>query len=392
MIEHSATVESKLLLPDGPQYKALLIDNTTSLNPENARQVLSYANLGLPVVIIGDPPSQPQSLYNNHIQATAQVANTMQEIMSLETTKQVSSQSEAPAALKSLGVDPSVRYSTSSNVSTITTKRRLSETDHVYFIYTSAAVNERISLEGEGFPLALNLWTGQVTPIAAFNVAAGYTEFNISLDENAAQAIYLGRRNPYGISSPTRHVTATDAQAVAISGRLFLRSGKNGTYAASLSDGETVRVRFDGIPAPVSPTSWTLSVEDWSPAYVNETGSKSSFTAKDTLPIIKLNTLKSWADIAALESASGIGTYRTTVELYLGNGTAKGGESMGVLLAVGKVGGSHGLKINNIAVDGVELVSPGPLDITSYLRNGVNGMLSSWTTKSHDPLVFGFPS
>lgn len=375
MTEYSATVENKLLLPDGPQYKALLIDNTSSLNPDSARQILSYAKLGLPIVIIGDPPSQPQSFYNNLTQATAQVASTMQEIMSFKTTTQVSSQSEAPAALKSLGVDPSVRYSTSSNVSTITTKRRLSESEHVYFIYSSSALNERISLEGEGFPLALNLWTGQVTPIAAFNVVAGYTEFNISLGENAARAIYLGKRNPYGISSPSRHVTATDAQAVATSGHLFLRSGKNGTYAASLSDGEAMRVSFDGIPAPVSPTSWTLSVEDWSPLHVNETGRNSSLTTKNALPSIKLNALRSWADIAALENASGIETYRTTVELSLANGKSKGGESIGVVLDVGEVGGSHGLRINNIAVDGVELISPGPLDITSYLQNGLNGMV-----------------
>lgn len=351
-----------------------MIDNITTLNLDSAKQILSYAKSGLPVVIVGDTPSQPQSFCNDCAKVKAQIEETFKSIMALKTTKQVSSQSDAPAALKALGIDPCVQYSLSSNVSTITTKRRISDSETIYFVYSSSAITETISLEGEGYPLMLNFWTGEVTPIAAFDAAGGYTKVNLTLGENAAQAIYLGKRNTYGVSNLSKHVTATDAEVFAESGNIFLRSSKNGTHTATLSNGKTVSVKFDDVPAPISPTSWTLSVEDWSPLSINETGLNSSLTSKTILPSIKLNSLTSWTNITGLESASGIGTYSTTVDLSLDQSSQNSGENVAVFINFGDVEGSWGLKINNVQVDGVDFLSPTPLEVTSYVKNGLNGM------------------
>jgi hypothetical protein len=356
-----------------------LIDNTTSLNLDSARQVLSYAEAGLPVVIVGDAPSQPQSFCADCPEIKAQIEQTFKSIMSLKTTKQVSSQSGAPAALKALGIDPSVQYSTSSNVSTITTKRRIDESESIYFVYSSGAITETMFLEGEGYPLMLNFWTGEVTPIAAFDTASGYTEVNVTLGENAAQAIYLGKNNPYGLSNLSKYVTATDAEAFAELGNIYLRSSKNRTCSAKLSNGKIISHTFGNVPLPVSPTTWTLSIEDWSPLSVNKTGLSSSLTSKTTLPSIKLNTLRSWSNITGLESASGIGIYKTTVDLSLSRSEKSSKESLAVFINLGDVGGSWGLKINNVQVEGVDFLTLGKLDITSYVQNGLNGMhLSLW--------------
>ncbi|KAL4805214.1 hypothetical protein BDV18DRAFT_153020 [Aspergillus unguis] len=367
--EYSATVKNRMLLPDGPQYRALLINNITSLNLESAKQILSYAKSGLAVVIIGEAPSQPQSFCTNCSKVKHQIQQTFNEITSLKTTKSVNSQSEAPAALKALGIDPSVRYSSASNVSTITTKRRISESESVYFIYSSSAINETVSLKGEGYPLTMNFWTGEVSPIAAFNINNGYTEVNLSLGTNAAQAIYLGKKNPYGLANLRKHVVTTDAEALVDSGKLFLRSSQNGSYTAQLSNGKTASVDFD-VPAAVIPTSWTLSVEDWAPMSVNETGLNSSLTSKTILPSIKLSTLKPWTNITGLQYASGIGTYKTTVDLSLREN--KGSDNLSVFIDFGDVEGSWGLKINNREVEGVDFLSGAPLDVTSYVKDGSN--------------------
>lgn len=328
-------------------------------------------------MIVGSIPSQPQSFCIECAEFKVQIEEIFKTIMSFKTTKQISSQSDAPAALKALGVDPSVRYSTSSNVSTITTQRRISDSESIYFIYSSSTITETISLKGEGFPLMLNFWTGEVTPIAAFETAGGYTKVKLTLGESAAQAIYLGKRNPYGISNLSKHVTATDAEVFAESGNLFLRSNRSGIHTARLSNGKTVSVNFDDVPAPISPTSWRLTVEDWSPLNSNQTGFNSSLTLKTNLPAIELNSLKSWTNITGLESASGIGIYKTTLDISLDKICKNSAETLAVFIHFGDVGGSWGLKINNVQVDGVDFLSSGPLEVTSYVRNGLNGTFLS---------------
>ncbi|PYH42961.1 uncharacterized protein BP01DRAFT_403856 [Aspergillus saccharolyticus JOP 1030-1] len=370
--KYSATVKNKHLLPDGPRYKALLIDNTTYLDLDSARQIRSFAESGLPVVIVGDAPSRPQSLCTDCSKTKAQIEEIFKSILSLKTTKQVSSQADASAALQLLGIYPSVRYSTSSNVSTITTRRRISDSESIYFVYSSAALTETVSLEGEGYPFTLNLWTGDVTPIAAFDTADGYTRVNLSLGENAAQMLYLGNKNPYGLANLNRYVTATDADVFAQSQNIYLRTSKNGTHTAKLSDGKSVSVAFSNVPAPITLSSWTLSVEDWSPSTVNETGLSSSLTSKVTLPSIHLDSLKSWTNISGLESASGIGTYKTTVNLSLGSSNQSAGETLAVFINFGDVEGTWGLKINNVQVNGVDFLGSAPLEITSYVKNGSN--------------------
>ncbi|RAH68886.1 uncharacterized protein BO66DRAFT_439892 [Aspergillus aculeatinus CBS 121060] len=370
--EYSATVRNKHLLHDGPRYKALLIDNTTYLDLESARQVRSFAESGLPVVIVGDAPSRPQSFCTNCSETKAQIEEIFKSILSLRTTKKVSSQADAPAALKLLGIYPSVRYFTSSNVSTITTRRRISNSESIYFVYSSTALTETVFLEGEGYPLMLNLWTGDVTPIAAFDTAGGYTSVNLSLGENAAKMLYLGNRNPYGLPNLDRYVTATNADVVAQSQNIYLRTSKNGTHTAELSNGKSVSVTFSNVPSPIILSSWILSVEDWSPSIVNETGLNSSLTSKVTLPSIHLNSLKSWTNISGLESASGIGTYKTTVELSLGSSDQSSGETLAVFLNFGDVGGSWGLKINNVQVNGVDFLRSAPLEVTSHVKSGPN--------------------
>ncbi|KAJ5691930.1 hypothetical protein N7462_001353 [Penicillium macrosclerotiorum] len=275
----------------------------------------------------------------------------------LKNSKQVSTQSDAPAALQALGVSPIVKYSSSANVSMIATRHRLTS----------------IQLEGEGYPLAFNLWTGEVVPIAAFSTNGGYTSVNISLGENGAQAIYLGQNNPYGVTNLKKHVTTTDAEIVADkSNSLYIRASKNGTYSASLSTGKLVHETFNAIPTPVELSSWLLSVEDWAPRITNETGLQSSFTTKTILSSVKLDGLKAWPNIMGLEYASGIGIHKTTIQLSLEQ-TKFAEDSLGVRINLAEVEGSWSLKINGVHVDGIDFMVSAPLDVTSYVREGSNG-------------------
>ncbi|RDW78827.1 uncharacterized protein DSM5745_05679 [Aspergillus mulundensis] len=369
LAEYSATVKGGRLIPEGPKYKALVLRNVTSLNIDSARNILSYAKEGLPIVIVGSTPTQTQSLCTSCKEASLQLNDIFEAVLALQNTRQVDSESEVVASLKSLRVNPLVQYTDSINATTVTTRRRLQENEYVYWMYSSNRTSQTVYLEGEGFPLRLNLWTGEVSPIAAWNTIDGYTAVNVTIGEDAAEVIYLGHQNPYGASNLERHLISTDAEAVADeSGNLFVRATENGKYAAQLSTGEKATATFDSIPPAITPESWTLTVEDWSPAFVNETGRNSSLTAKKTLDPITLSTLTSWNEIPELEYASGVGVYRTATNLT----TRQDQEELGVYIHVGEVGGTWGLKVNGQAVPGVDLFRSAPLDVTRYVRDGDN--------------------
>lgn len=126
----------------------------------------------------------------------------------------------------------------------------------------------------------------------------------------------------------------------------------------------------DSLPEAVSPSEWTLSIEDWGPAAENETGLESANTKKTNLPPIKLTDLVSWHNISAALNASGIGVYTATVSLTL-NST----KNLRVLLDTGYVGGTWGIRINGNIFNGVDLFSSEPLDVTELVKNGCNGKL-----------------
>lgn len=265
-----------------------------------------------------------------------------------------------------------IKYPLSSNISTVATRRRIQDNGYIYWIYSSSRTSQTVHLEGEGYPLRLNLWTGEVSPIAAFNSSEGYTAINITIGENGAEAIYLGHRNPYGIKNLERHIISTDGEGIVDeSGSVFLRATKNGKYTAKLSTGNSTTVTFQSIRPPVMPRTWTLTVEDWSPID-NETGLDSSLTEKATLPPVTLAQLKSWHNISGLEYASGVGVYQTNVDLSI-HQPDKGQQSLGVYFNIGNVQGSWGLEVNGQIVPGADFFTSRPVDVTSYIRNGANG-------------------
>ncbi|KAL2812327.1 hypothetical protein BJX63DRAFT_421888 [Aspergillus granulosus] len=372
LIEYSAAVRNRRLIHDGPRYKALVLNNVTALNVDSAQELLSWAKAGLPVVIVGSAPSQTQSLRPSR-DTSLKISKVFKSLIALKNTKQVSSQGETSAALRSLGVEPLIRYTKAVNASTITTRRRIQDNEYIYWIYSSSRTRQTVYLEGEGFPLRLNLWTGEVSPIASFKSVNGYTAINVTIGENGAEVIYLGRQNPYGVKTLDRHITATDAEGVVDqSGKVYVRATTNGRYSTQLSTNKAATVRFDSIPNSITPKSWTLTVEDWSPTIANATGQDSSLTDKTDLPAVTLQSLRSWHKISGLEYASGVGVYQTKVNLTLAayNGPRK--QSLGVYINFGDVEGSWDLQINDKAVPGVDFFVSAPLDVTPYIRDGEN--------------------
>ncbi|KAL5342263.1 hypothetical protein BJX70DRAFT_410917 [Aspergillus crustosus] len=375
--EYNASVHQRHLLYDGPRYKALILNNATSLNIDTAQQLLSFGKAGLPIVVVGEIPTQPQSLSSSAGNTSVKLNPIFTNLLALKTTEHVRFQRQVPAALRSLEVTPLITYTNSFNSSTVTTRRRIQDNEYIYWIYGSAKTTQMSKLEGNGFPLRLNLWTGEVSPIASFSTSNGYTSVNVTIGENGAEAIYLGRRNPYSITNLDRHIIAIDGEGVVSeSGGLFVRATKNGKYTAQLSTGETKSAIFDSIPHSRNLPSWTLTVEDWAPVNDNQTGLDSSHTAKTILAPIQLSSLKPWHNISGLEYASGVGVYETTVNISSPRPHSSGvkQQTLGVYLDFGSIGGSWDLQINGQVVPGIDFFTSKPMDVTPYILDGKNGI------------------
>lgn len=185
LIRHNVTVEDTRLAPSGPSYKAMVV-NSSAMDIRTAELLLKYAQDGLPLVLV-EPLTNMTFSYSNDTDAELNRLSVLfSEILSLSTTTLVSDTTAVPDALSTLGSQPSVRYSTTSNASLITYRRTMGS-GYLYWVYNNGddVFNGGFELEGEGYPLAINLWDGSVSPLAAFASSDGYVSVNSTIQSTS---------------------------------------------------------------------------------------------------------------------------------------------------------------------------------------------------------------
>lgn len=105
--------------------------------------------------------------------------------------------------------------------------------------------------------------------------------------------------------------------------------------------------------------NWNLQAESWTE------GKSALDTAKDVVRTVEMEDPIPWTQISGLENTSGVGYYRTSIELEAG-----WEEGAGAYLAAENVEDCYQLKINGMDVPSNQ-VEP-VVDIGRYLKKGVN--------------------
>lgn len=390
---YNITVQDARLAPQGPQYKALIV-KSTAMDPTTAQLLLDYAQDGLPLVIVEPLPNKTFSLSRNITKDQNDLRDIFSEISVLPNAISVSDDASVPNALEKLNVRPLARYPDTVNSSLIT-YRRSNTSGYLYWIYNNAddSFTGTIQLEGEGYPLQFNLWSATVGPIVAFSSADGYVHLNVTVASGAAVVVLcvhlssdfpemsithstqtnlstdrlfsLGSENEFRVPRPDKSLTSTTCDSYVRSGTTFISS--NSSCSATTANGTTISLTPSSLPSSVTPTHWTLQVEDWRPAQINETGLNSSSTIRTNLTQVTLTELIPWPNITGLSNASGVGVYETTVALTRNNSSTR------IWLSVGTVEGSWAVRLNGQIVDGVDWISGTPLDVTDLVTHGING-------------------
>ncbi|MEU9158283.1 glycosyl hydrolase [Streptomyces sp. NPDC048417] len=103
-------VRGSRLAPDGPAYRALILDRRPTLPVATARQLLSHAGSGLPVVIVGDPLGRTPGAYRPERQDD-ELAGLLEKLLKHPSVRHVTGQDGLLGALRDLGVRPAVETS-----------------------------------------------------------------------------------------------------------------------------------------------------------------------------------------------------------------------------------------------------------------------------------------
>ena len=390
----NATVDGKRLAPDGPDYKALVIDSEqgpptdpvkTSMPIETARKTLAFAKDGLPVIIVGAPPDRTPG---NTPESDGALRSVIAELTGLPSVARVAHEADVPAKLRALGIRPAADPGAASSLLSVRRRDDATRTEY-YFFYnqgvvspqgepanlfepaTGEPIEREVSLEGVGTPYMLDAWSGKITPVAQYAAADGRVTLKIRLSRDNATLIALSEAPSRFGAAGSVHVTQSDAaEVISERGQLLVHATKPGTYSTTLSNGRTIRSTVAAVPAPIDLTkaAWHVVAEDWQPAnpYATTFGPAAAQTRKDRLEL-DLAGLKPWPEILQLQNASGLATYTTAFDL-----PANWRATNGARISLGEVLDSFTLTVNGqpVAVDQLS----GEADLGTSLKAGRNAL------------------
>lgn len=322
------------LAEEGPAYRAIVLDLrenmdtgekiSSDLPVETAKQLIAFAQKGLPIIVIGDTLQHVISFHGDSKAMKNQEAllkQQMSTLLSLPTVRSVKTQEEAIAALEQLNAHPAVKVD--GNLPLLSA-RRYAESDNYYYLYNPSleyTFEGEVMFEGEGNVYSLNAWDGSVRLMAEQNEQTKLATVNFNLSPNEAILVAFSLK-------------FTDV--------LFEQE------AIVLTEERRIQLN-----------NWTLNVDSWT------AGEHPTHTKHEEINI-KLTELCSWTELTMLKNVSGIGRYRTSFNLEsLLNGTQY------ALLELGEVSDTF-----KVIVNGQELPAANQIDrcifIERFLHQGEN--------------------
>ncbi|MEV5548646.1 glycosyl hydrolase [Streptomyces sp. NPDC052309] len=372
-----AIVRDGRFAPDGPAFKALLVDGDVMIGREHtlqldvAEKLVGYARQGLPIIVIGDwkdghVPGLPRTGDNERL------LELIAELLAQPSVFNVPDRPDVPQGIAALGLRRDVEYAQSSML--LHAHRADGEADYYFFANdavskkgsTGTPISHDVTLttrRPDVVPYVLDAWTGTIEPLTTYTrLDDGRIRLPVALAPGATTIIATARPGKW-VPGPAPRWNATSSQASQVrraeGGRLEIRDTRPGTYTTTLQGGATVRATIAKVAEPIALTRWTLTAEDWTP------GATASSTTR-TRRTVELDGLRPWSQIPELADASGVGRYRTTVEL----GAAWTG-GHGALLELGEVYDTYRVTVNGRALPPADQLTP-VVDIGPHLRRGTN--------------------
>jgi hypothetical protein len=365
---NQAVVKAGVLGPDGPAFKALVIESYQNLSIASVKNLQNLAEAGLPLVFVNGEPGyfdikaeKAASTFRREIGKLMQNQNSFSA-----KTGQVSNQ------LKKLGLLP--RVTIKANGTWYNTFRDDPGTGSAYiFVLNDPPTSQgEIVVAGTFSPYLLDPMTGDKLPV--INFQRGNSTTTIPLVLAANQTVLLELRKYPDDDFPTRFASLPQSvvghRVQDTSAVLQVRASEAQEHAV-LVNGTSIMLGSlsdPPVPSPISLSGWNLTVEHWqAPANMSDAG----IVADKHNTSHFLYNLTSWAQIEALQDVSGIGYYSTTFDWHPDSSSSSG---LGAYIEMTQILHSVRVFVNGNRVPALDYRSP-KQDITDYLKNGSNRVL-----------------
>jgi hypothetical protein len=385
-VRETKTGESGALFPDGPAYRAIVIDGAMQnyIDPmaiagATATALDRASAKGLWVVFVGAAPVRGNS-GRNPAAEDAEVRRAVANILARRTTRVVPELEDVAGALREIGVRPASEWPAilspqMHNLASGGVYSQLRERGSTRYFYLWNSSEQRVRFDGsfaaDGSVFSLDLWSGEIAPVGLYRTDGQRTIVPLELGPGETAVIAFTRGG-----APAPHAESTSADRVVVSGgQLEIQDARGGAHEVTIAGASrTIALAevadqpmrlgappalLQSMSAPRGGSSWTVQLESWGPE------------GRKALPAVALDQgLKPWHSIPALINRSGIATYTASVTLPA-SWTAP---DRGVRMNLGDIsGGSVQTYVNGkLASANVSPKDGVQTDITALLKPGAN--------------------
>ncbi len=370
------------LYPDGPAFKAVILDMQETLPLVAAESLLAMANDGVPIIVLGDVPSELPGIDADKGRTTADLSRTVDEILSRSVVVRNPSAKALTRVLRRLNIEPAGR-SSAGKVRII--HRSDGDADY-FFVYNRSEqdVSGEIRLCAAGVPYHLDAWSGNVTRLAEYTVDDECVVLSLSQQTGDADIFAMAPPDYSGemLNDQRLPIVSSSADSVYVSGRdLVARKLDSQAARLALSDGTVVEIEARRLPEPLNLDDWQLRVESFLPL---DPEGRSTETRREVLALGPIE-LTPWPDIPGIETVSGIGTYSTDIEL--GDEWA----DLGAYFELGEISGAFSIRVNGEDIAGLSQLD-NRFDLGYRLRIGTNRIEVAVATNLNNVLRTLFPA
>ncbi|KAH8743984.1 hypothetical protein F5883DRAFT_634313 [Diaporthe sp. PMI_573] len=317
LVAEKPAVSERVLAPDGPGYRALILEKQSYISPEASAKLLELAQEGLPIVVIGALPnttigSSGQDVVSENISNLASAG--------FSNVKFIQSSDSLLGALEILEIIPRVRVRSSQPAAAAkdlhTLWRSDKDVDYV-FLYNKgplALYNISVEAEEDKIPHRLNAWTGDQEAIPVYGRSPQGINMQITLqkDQTAIIALVPGNTQNHVIS----HSDNVAKVSYASDKRLSVLV--NDAHAASLTlvNGNThiipsITGNTNAILPEIEIGPWNLTLESWIPG----SDLSSTKSVKEIIYLGPQTALLPWSEIPTAQNVSGVGVYTATFSI-----------------------------------------------------------------------------
>ncbi|KAL3473422.1 hypothetical protein BJX99DRAFT_261351 [Aspergillus californicus] len=365
-----AKVQNRVLAPDGPAWKAMIVDAAQNLTLDALDVLARFSRDGLPVILSGGSPGYyPSEDGSGH----GEFERNLARLLRSNGVHMVPAGGVANK-LRALGLRPQIEVNTNGTCYTAWSEAR----GQSYALIFSDSIKSTgsITVQSTKTPYVLNAWTGEITPVLVYHRTR--TTTTIPIDLAANQVLYLAFGNPPGesIAAPRYSVRSVPPHVLGSAYvprrgiALHVARSDNPSHAV-LSTGKRLVLETASVPAAFPLSPWTLTAEHWeAPEDLYDSATTVKYNTTHQLP-----SPLSWSSIPQLSNASGVGYYTTTFQ-WSDVACQQGPHEqecldLGAYIKFSRVIDTLTVTVNGHIVPPLDITNA-VVDISAYLRVGEN--------------------